>query len=87
MEDSWVVGLTEGGWSHPGKVKVQNDSFVVFEIQAVSRPYELSRSPDQVRPAVKSDFDRQILDLSKNLIDSEELISKLEGIQQHVPEV
>lgn len=86
MKEQWVVGIDDsGGWTYPGKVTVANDSFVVFEIQDSGGAFEIHRAPNQVRPAKKEDFDRQILDLSKSLVSSEELIAKLEGIQKHAP--
>jgi len=81
----WIVGQMENrNWTYPGKVMAVNDQYVVFEIQDVGGAYEIHRHPEDVRAATKQDFDRQILDLSRDLVSGEALISTLEGIQKDV---
>jgi hypothetical protein len=85
----WVCGLCDNKqetykWTYPGKVLDVNTYYVIFEIQDSSGPYEAYRSHDSLRLATKRDFDRQILDVSKNIVSSEEIISSLEEAQKYV---
>jgi hypothetical protein len=73
--------IDNGSWTYPGKVLVVNDRYVVFEIQDIGGLFEIYRHPDNVRVATKTDFDRQILEVSKEMVKGEEIIALLEKVQ------
>jgi len=85
----WVCGVCEENknsaeWTYPGKVLDVNTHYVIFEIQDAKGSYEAYSPHDSLRLATKRDFDRQILDISREMINAEEIVSSLEEAQKYV---
>jgi hypothetical protein len=82
---SWVVGRTENEWSYPGRVICVNDAFVIFEIFDIDgSSYETHRMPQDIRLVTAADFDRFILDATKMMMKTEELIGVMYDVQAAV---
>ncbi len=79
----WVIATD--GETPPGKITCVNSEYVIFEIFDSLGSYETHRSPQNVRPASKIDFDRFVLNLSAEMLRIEELIDSMEKAQEEVP--
>lgn len=89
QEGQWVCGVYgedsgKLGWTYPGKITHINSHCIVFEIQDIGGSYEAYRTHDALRHATKADFDRQVLDISKEILNAETVISLLEEVQKNV---
>jgi hypothetical protein len=81
----WVVGRMPDSETYPGKVAFVIGETVVFEmIDELGGKIEIHRRIAQVRPATALDFDRQIMDINKNIIDMEMTIQRLYEAQREV---
>lgn len=91
----WVVGTMNvkgkgpdsQEWTYPGRVRAVVGEMVIYSIvneALMEQDFEVHRHIKDVRPAMKNDFDRQILDIQAEIIKMEEAISVLYGAQKEV---